>query len=342
MYENGLWIDNPCMDPHWNLAAEEYLMTSRDDTVAMLWRNERSVIIGRNQDLRSEVDLDFATKRGIVVSRRLTGGGAVFHDLGNVNYTFITSHAGEKKLGFAHFAAPLIAALGRMGVVAELSGRNDLLVEGRKVSGCAHTFLRDRALYHGTLLFSADLSAMTGVLRVREEKYRGKGIASVSSRVGNLSEWLSTPSRPMDVEGFMTALRGELLAGSEFTPYAFTGEDVARIAALRTEKYAREAWIDGGWRAAERRGHARCDGGSVEAWLSLQEGRIKRVRLTGDFFGVSPVAEVEEALTGALYEREAVARALPDALLQRALWNVPRETILEALFSAGPEQLPKS
>lgn len=332
MGERWIWIDNPCTDPHWNLAAEEYLLTARAEPTAMLWRNGRSVIIGRNQDLRSEVDMEFAARHGIVVSRRLTGGGAVFHDLGNVNYTFIASNEGEKKLDFSRFAAPLIAALGRMGVVATLSGRNDLLVEGRKVSGCAHTCLRDRALHHGTLLFSADLSAMTRVLRVREEKYQGKGIASVASRVGNLAEWLSTPERAMDVEGFMAALRAELLADGQFTPYAFSEDDIARINMLREEKFAREAWIDGGWRAAKLRGRSRCAGGTVEAWLLLKEGRIEKARLTGDFFGISPVEEVEAALTGLPYDRESVARALPDALLRRALWNVPRETLLESLF----------
>jgi len=109
---------------------------------------------------------------------------------------------------------------------------------------------------------------------------------------------------------------------------------VARIDALREGKYAREAWIDGGWRAAQRRGRARCAGGTVEAWLSLKEGRIDKVRFTGDFFGTSPVAEAEAALTGIPYERETVARALPDALLQRTLWNVPRDTLLEILFTA--------
>lgn len=331
-----IWIDNPNTRPAWNLAAEEHLLTAREGVAAMIWRNERSVIIGRNQDLHSEVDMDFARDNGIAVVRRLSGGGAVFHDLGNVNYTFIAPHDGGRGADFGFFARPLIAALARMGVNAELSGRNDLLVDGLKVSGCAHARLRDRALYHGTLLFDANLTDMAGVLKVNKGKYESKGIASVASRVGNLAAWLSTAQRPMDVECFMERLRAELLAGGSFVQTAFSAEDVRAIDRLCAEKYESLAWTDGARRGAERRGQVRTPGGSVEAWLSLCHGRIERVRLTGDFFGVTPVAEVEALLSGLPFERQTVADALPGELLERALHNVPKEALLDALFADCP------
>ncbi len=333
-----VWIDNPLTRPAWNLASEERLLTTRQGVVAMLWRNERSVIIGRNQDLHSEVDMEFAQSHGIEVVRRLTGGGAVFHDLGNVNYTFIAPHDGSRSADFSFFAKPLIAALGRMGVKAELSGRNDLLVEGLKVSGCAHTRLKDRALYHGTLLFNANLKDMGGVLRVNKAKYESKGIASVASRVGNLAAWLSTPEHPMDVEGFMARLRQELLSEGEFAPQDFSPEDRAAIDALCAEKYKSIAWTDGAWRGGERKGQVRTAGGTVEAWVWVKQGRMERVRLTGDFFGVTPVSEVEELLAGLPYERPAVAKALPEELLERALSHVPKEELLSALFPTGNDE----
>ncbi len=332
MTDRALWFDNPRTDPAWNLASEEHLLNAYDGTIAMLWRNNRSVIIGRNQDLHAEVDMDFARAHGIDVVRRLTGGGAVFHDLGNVNYTFIAPHDGGRSANFAAFARPVIAALAQMGVTAELSGRNDLLVEGRKISGCAHTLHNGRALYHGTLLFSANLSAMSGVLRVNEQKYKSKGIASVASRVGNLSEWLDTPEHPMDVEQFMATLRGLLLAQGMFEPHIFSADDVDAVDKFRQSKYANLAWTDGGWRGATRQKQVRTPGGSVEASLVVSQGRIEKARLTGDFFGIAPVAEVEALLVGLPYSREQVAEALTDDLLERTMNGVPRASLLTALF----------
>lgn len=331
----SIWIDNQRTVAPWNLAAEEYLIHNRQGTIAMLWRNERSVIIGRNQDLHSEVDMDFAQRSGIAVVRRLTGGGAVFHDLGNVNYTYISQDDGNRSADFSGFAQPLIRALAQMGVTAEHSGRNDLLVDGRKVSGCAHTVMNGRSLFHGTLLFSADLSDMAGVLRVNEAKYKSKGIASVASRVGNLSEWLSTPEHPMDTIGFMQTLRALLLADGSFEPSAYADSEVCEIDRLCNEKYASMAWTDGGWRGAEKKGSVRTPGGTVEAWVTVQNGRIGKVRLTGDFFGEVPVAQVESRLDGLPYDREAVAAALYQAPLSQAMRNVPMEALLDALFGTN-------
>ncbi len=330
-----IWINNNRIVPAWNLAAEEHLITHSEETFALLWRNDRSVIIGRNQDLHSEVDMAFAEQNGIAVVRRLSGGGAVFHDLGNVNYSFIAPDDGKRSADFAEFAQPLIAALARMGVRAELSGRNDLLVDGRKISGCAHTTLQGRALYHGTLLFAADLSHMSGVLRVNEQKYKSKGIASVASRVANLSEWLSTPERPMDALGFMRTLRELLLAEDAFEPREYSAEDVRAIDRLCAEKYQSLAWTDGGWRSAAQKHSVRTPGGTVEAWVTVRAGRIERVRLTGDFFGVTPVEEIEALLTGLAFDREAVSAALPEALLAQAMSGVPRESLIESLFGGA-------
>ena len=205
----------------------------------MLWRNSRSVIIGKNQDLEAEVDTALAAMLGIPVVRRLTGGGAVFHDLGNVNFTYMFTFDGGHDMDFAPFAGLLTSALRQMGVEAVLSGRNDILVEGKKVSGCAHACMGDRAIYHGTLLFSADLSQMDGLLRYSEEKYRGRGIKSVSSRVENLSYWIAG----MAVESFVSRLDGILSADCE--RYVFSERDIAEIDRLRDEKYADPNWYEG-------------------------------------------------------------------------------------------------
>ncbi len=329
------WMDNPRTVPAWNLAAEEYLLTRRQESFATLWRNDRSVIIGRNQDLHSEVDMEVANQSGIAVVRRLTGGGAVFHDLGNVNYTYIAKDDGSRSADFAAFARPLVKALAQMGVEASLSGRNDLLVDGKKVSGCAHTIMQGRSLYHGTLLFSADLSRMASVLRVNEAKYKSKGIASVASRVANLSQWLSTPERPMDVLAFMDSLRALLLAEGQYEPMEYSPEAVGEIDRLYREKYQSMAWTDGAWRGAERRGAVRTPGGTVEAWVVRHDDTVDRVRLTGDFFGVAPVSELETLLQGLPWDRAAVEKALPEDLVARVMTQVPKEALLDALFGEG-------
>jgi len=230
------WIDNNSTDPAWNLAAEEYMLTTRKEAIGMLWRNGPSVIIGKNQDLEAEVDRDLAEERGIAIVRRITGGGAVFHDLGNLNFTYMFTFEGAHEMDFEPFARPAVEALAAMGVEAGLSGRNDILVDGKKVSGCAHACVGNRALYHGTLLFSADLSKMEGLLRYSEEKYRGRGIKSVSARVENLSHWI----KGMDVNEFMARMRDLLAKGSERS--SFTDKEIAGIDKLRAEKYANMAW----------------------------------------------------------------------------------------------------
>ena len=231
-----LWIDNDRTDPAWNLAAEEYILTTRSETVGMLWRNGPSVIIGKNQDLRAEVDTELAARLGIAIVRRITGGGAVFHDLGNVNFTYMFTFEGTHEMDFGPFARPAVEALAELGVKAGLSGRNDILVDGKKVSGCAHACVANRALYHGTLLFSAELSRMEGLLRYSEEKYRGRGIKSVSARVENLSHWI----KGMDVEEFMGRMRD--LMAKDCERAGFTDAELAGIDELREKKYANGNW----------------------------------------------------------------------------------------------------
>ena len=225
-----LLISHDCTDPAWNLALDEYLLTHFTEEVLSLWRNGPSVIVGRNQNALEEIDQDFVRARGIAVVRRLTGGGAVFHDLGNVNYTLVQPYQEGDFNNYAKFTRPIVDFLAELGVRAELSGRNDLLVEGRKCSGNAQAVRGGRILHHGTLLFSADLSQLAGALRPREIKIQSKGVKSVSSRVTNLAGHLPEPMR---VEAFLDRLRAWFLARPGVRPYQLTAEDRAAVDALR-------------------------------------------------------------------------------------------------------------
>jgi lipoate-protein ligase A len=178
-------IFNRSTDPYFNLASEEYLLDTSEDDVFMLWRNSPSVIVGKNQNTWEQIDAAYTEKHGIAVVRRITGGGAVFHDLGNVNFSFVTEADSSKKLNFEKFTDPVVRALSGMGVDARLDGRNDLVAEGFKISGNAECVKTGRTgrqmmLHHGTLLFCADLTRLAAALRVDPEKIKSKGIKSVS------------------------------------------------------------------------------------------------------------------------------------------------------------------
>lgn len=297
---------NESTDPYFNLAAEEALLNlDAEEEIFLLWRNDRAVILGRNQNAYAEINRPFVEERGIAVVRRLTGGGAVFHDLGNLNFTFIVPRASCPELDFARFALPVADALKKLGVPAELSGRNDLTAEGRKISGNAQCVYNGKVMHHGTLLFSADLSDMAGALRVDPEKMKSKGIKSVRSRVGNLADYLPG----MDVLDLRRVLEARFLSsGAERAD--FSPELTAEIERLKREKYASWAWNWGASGAFENCVKKRFPYGSVELSFAAEHGVLTGARFEGDFFGVRPVAELEEALVGCRLVREEIAARL--------------------------------
>ncbi|MCR4906114.1 MAG: lipoate--protein ligase [Clostridiales bacterium] len=280
-------------DPYCNLASEEVLLDTEDGEIFMLWQNGRSVILGRNQNAYAEVNLPFVEEHGIPVVRRLTGGGAVFHDLGNLNFTFIVPRERCPELDFARFTHPIAEVLRSLGVPAELSGRNDLVADGRKISGNAQCVWRDRVMHHGTLLVAADLSFMDGALRADADKLKSKGIKSVRSRVGNLSEFLPG----LDAGELARRLEDRFLGGGAERA-AFTGEQRAGIEKLAREKYRTWEWNFGASGTFGQNVKRRFPYGSVELSFEAEHGVLVGVRLMGDFFGVRPAEELESALLG--------------------------------------------
>ena len=200
---------NERTDPAYNLALEEVMTAQADAPFAMLWRNRPAVIVGRNQNACREFNSDYAREHGVAVVRRMTGGGAVYHDLGNLNYSIFAfeTDANRRYIDFAPFAEPVLTALRALGVAAEFSGRNDILVNGRKVSGSAKCVHAGRILFHGTLLFDVDFGAMAAVLTPPRAKIEAKGVASVRARVANLNEFLPD----LDRDTFRRAMERELL-----------------------------------------------------------------------------------------------------------------------------------
>ncbi|MCL2002522.1 MAG: lipoate--protein ligase [Oscillospiraceae bacterium] len=221
-------------EPGFNLACEEYFLTKTGLELDIFWRNSPVVVVGRNQDAFAEASEDYLKANGIALVRRMTGGGAVYHDLGNICYTHIRDYNGP--VDFARFARPMVEALQRLGVPAEFAGRNDILADGKKISGTAETVWKGRLLHHGTLLYDVRMEHLTGVLRVSEEKYAGRGIASVAARVTNIRPLL--PDAP-DTEGFMARLTREW-PHSEL--YRLTREDTEEIEKIRAGVYENPGW----------------------------------------------------------------------------------------------------
>ncbi len=293
-------------DPYYNLALEEYLFSETDDDIFMLWQNEPCVVIGKNQNAYAEINIDKARENGVKIVRRITGGGAVYHDLGNVNYTFISSKNEEKGIDFAFFTRPIIDALSSLGVSAELSGRNDLLVDGKKFSGNAQHSSDKRTLHHGTLLYNSDLSVLSSVLNVDKEKIQSKGIKSTRSRVINLSEIISD----CDVQGFI-----ELIASFVEKKYGVNRGEAPRNEAIDRlcVRNASEAWIFPERELVSHyslRKKKRYDFGIVDICLDMSNNVIRDIKISGDFFGNKPITELERALVGLKLETafEAVSK----------------------------------
>lgn len=305
-------------DPYFNLASEQYLLDTEDDEVFMLWRNEKAVIIGKNQNAYAEINKPFVDEHEIKVVRRLTGGGAVFHDLGNVNFTYIVSRNDCPTLDFERFSRPVISALRGLGVEAELSGRNDITVGGRKISGNAQCVYNNKVMHHGTLLFSADMSQMSGALNVDEEKIKSKGIKSVRSRVCNLCEYLTD----MDVTEFKSYLEGCV----EGKKTVFSPEQIKEIEKLRDEKYSTWEWNYGVSKEYGRRSKRYFPFGTVDILLSADRGVITAVRFFGDYFGVNDISEIEKRLVGSRLERNDLEPLLYD--IGRYIMGASSEDIL--------------
>ena len=315
-------------DPYRNLAIEEYLFLHSDEDVLMLWQNEPTVVIGKNQNAYAELSLDVIRERGVHVARRITGGGAVYHDLGNVNFSLISTTKGRGGLDFAAFCQPMIEALATLGICAELSGRNDLLVDGKKFSGNAQHAFGDRVLHHGTLLFDSDLGVLSQVLLVDEEKLRAKAVRSVRSRVTNLRPHLA---QDCDVRVFMERLGDALCRICGATPSALPeDEEIERLCA----RNASDEWIFperallSQYSLVKKK---RYSFGSVEILLEMQNEIVRSACIRGDFFGTFPISELEARLQGATIAE--LSARLSDCDVGGYIFGMSVEELVDLLIS---------
>lgn len=317
-------IRNLNTNPHFNLACEQYLLDNVEDEIFMLWRNDKTVVIGKNQNAYAEVNTEFVRENNIKVARRITGGGAVFHDLGNVNFTFITSKENADSLNFDRFTAPIIKALGKLGASAEPSGRNDITIDGKKVSGNAQCVYNGRVMHHGTLLYSADMSKVSGALNVDTDKIKSKGIKSIRSRVANIIDYID---KKMDVCDFITFLESQINAPAR----ELSSEETEKIHTLCNEKYSTWDWIWGRSKSYSTINRRYFPFGLVEVCIDTDRGKIANVRIFGDYFGVCDISEIEKALTGIQYDYSSIINVLSGFNLDNYIYGSKAEDITKLL-----------
>ncbi len=325
-----LYVINDNVNPYFNLALEEYLLKEFDEECFMLWRNSPCIVVGKNQNTLGEINLDYVRKHDIKVVRRLSGGGAVFHDLGNLNFTFIVNDLDNCFCDFRKFTAPIIAVLAKLGMGAELSGRNDLCISGLKFSGNAQYKYKDRLLHHGTILFSAAIADITAALQVNPSKFEGKGIKSVASRITNIQSHLSAP---LTIEELETQISEQVKMDREnYELYRLTSMDIERVDQFVKGKYATWDWNYGTSPEYNLQNKARFKGGSVEVLLNVKNGIIQNVRVFGDFFGKYDVYQIEQAFIGVKHEEKAIRDTLSQFRFEDYLAGVTDSEFLALLF----------
>lgn len=327
-----LYIANSCNDPYFNMALEEYVIKKLDPTreYFMLWQNSPAVIVGRNQNTFAEVNLDYVRENHIAVVRRLSGGGAVYHDLGNINFTYVVDYNGYGR-GMEQFTRGVITALARLGIKAQFSGRNDITIDGKKISGNAQYLYQKRLLHHGTLLFDSDLTKLAQVLKPAKDKIESKGIKSIRSRVTNIREHLGLD---VSIQEFKQLLVECVFAevGEAVREYRLTPADEAQIEVLRKEKYATWDWNYGVSPAFAIQRARRFDAGQIEVRLGIEQGRIAAIRFYGDFLSLRDLSDVEERLQGLPYRRDEIELALRKIDLKDYFGDIGLEDLLEVIL----------
>ncbi len=322
------YLETGSIDPRYNLALEEYVLKNRTSgDYLLLWQNDNSVIIGRNQNAEAEINRSFVDEHSISVVRRNTGGGAVYHDLGNLNYSFITDASEEGSA--ARFTDPVVRALRKLGLDAQASGRNDILVSGKKVSGTAQQLLKGRILHHGTLLFDSSSDKIAGALNPDPTKFQFKGVQSVRSRVGNIRPALS---QDMTLPEFWSYLKTELSRdGLEEAP--LSQQELQEILALKQEKYDTWEWNFGKSPKFDTCCRKRFAAGLLEIHLTATQGYITQLRILGDFLAITDIAPLEAALIGCPYEEQALAGRLASISLAEYLGGITKEELISAILN---------
>jgi lipoate---protein ligase len=318
-------------DPYFNLATEEYVLKEIDDDSFMLWRNAPAIIVGKHQNTLAEINIDYVNENNIKVVRRLSGGGAVFHDLGNLCFTFTQKGENEKLIDFRRFTEPILEVLIKLGINAKFEGRNDLTISGLKFSGNAEHIWKNKVLHHGTLLFSSHMTNLSEALKADPAKFKDKAVKSVRSRVTNISEHLK---QPMDVLEFSDLIESHIMEKyPDAVLYDLTEKDHRKIYDLVQKKYKTWEWNFG---YSPRYNFTKIlrteNSGTIEFDLDVHEGMIMHTKIYGDYFNLYDTEDIEKALTGIPHNHDAIKDALKGFNIGDYFNNLTFEEFIQGLF----------
>lgn len=383
-----IYIQNNSRDPYFNLALEEFFLTRPDlnanaetgdanpvsaneltfEPILLLWQNAPTVVVGGRQNTLEEINLAFVEERKINVVRRTTGGGAVYHDLGNLNYSFIVPDATRLATSvnrqtpslesassfelrskndaapttltdsFRLLTQPVLDVLRSWNLSAELSGRNDITIDGRKISGSAQARKNGRTLHHGTLLFDSNLDDVAAALNVDPEKFRSKAVSSVRSRVANVVEFLPPTERSGVIERFKADLLARLEKLHPITDKELSESELSQIQKLRDEKYATWDWNYGASPRFQFRSSRRFDWGKFELAFDVVRGRIERAQIFGDFFALDDLSPLLTRFVGTPFEREALLAQVTEPVIRQSLPFLTQDDFVELALNAAPAQ----
>lgn len=321
-------------DPRVNLAIEEFLLRnlSGEGPILLFYINEPSVIIGRNQNTLEEIDPNYIKERGIRVVRRLSGGGAVYHDLGNLNFSFITS-AKEELHNFAKFTEPVVGALNRIGVEAELRGKSDIFADGKKISGNAQYSTTKGMFSHGTLLFNTNIEEMLKSLNPRQVQVESKAVQSVRNFVTNIRDLLPAElSDSFDIFDLKQAILDEIFGRHGISVYKLTEADWVKIDQISAERYQRWHWNYGHSPKFNIQKSENFPAGKVDVRIDVDGGRIKGLKIFGNFAGKQHIGGLENLLVGVRYDPEALAAALEDEDIRPYFGELEKTAFLNLLY----------
>lgn len=317
-------------DPYFNLACEEYLLAADhfSGPVVCIWQNDPAIIVGKFQNTPAEINDEYVKNHDIAVVRRITGGGAVYHDEGNINYT-IVQKASSKIIDFDQFTAPIISLLQKYGIEAQNKGRNDIEAYGSKISGGAQTIIKGRVLHHGTLLYDVKLDVLSKALNPKAEKLSAKGVRSVRARVANICEFMPQPVTPFE---FMHKLKDFFLSQKNASEYCFTAKDLAAIRKLTDEKYSLWEWNYGASPDFDTQSTARYTWGELTIYLATKDDYITNIKLYGDFFTTHDVDAKFRKLIGTKLEEKSLSDKIDTENILMALPELAKEELIKQLM----------
>lgn len=328
-----IYAETNSLEPTWNLAYEEYCLkeVTQFNKILLLWQNDNAIIVGRYQNAENEINVKAAQEIGTKVVRRSTGGGTVYHDMGNLNFSFILPAENLENTDLSVFSKPMVHALNKIGVPAEIQGRNDLTIDGKKISGTAQRIHKGRLLHHGTLLYDSDLDVLQSVLKVDSTKIASKGISSVRSRVTNIKEHIPEGTFS-DIHAFWKALLNAFSEEEEVTRYELSDQMLEEVKTLQETKYQTWDWNFGDAPAFEYNNSKRFPGGKLEIHLNVEKGLITECKLSGDFLGLVALDDLETGLKGTKYDSAHVILVLSHFNLPLFLGSITADEFTQCMF----------